>query len=304
MPEVTLLGTGGMLPLKNRWLTSLYTEHNGKAVLIDCGEGTQIALAQHGLKLSRIDLLLITHSHADHVTGLPGLLLSLGNTDRTEPLAICCPAPAEGVIRALLKVCGTLPYPVQLMPLPDKESVTFAAEKIDPLLQISTVCLQHTVPCLGYRLDFFKKPAFKPEQAKSLEIPVQYWKTLHSGMAVILPDGRTIEPKQVTGDPRKPVRIAYSTDTLPIPEIAKFAEGVDLFVCEGMYGTPDKKQSMNEKKHMLMQDACQLAGKAGAERLWLTHYSPAEKHPEQFREELEAVFRNVTISQDGERIVL
>lgn len=304
MPEITLLGTGGMLPLKNRWLTSLYTEHNGQAVLIDCGEGTQIALAQHGLKLSRISLVLITHSHADHVTGLPGLLLSLGNTDRTEPLTICCPAPAEGVIRALLRVCGALPYPVQLQTLSDKEAVTFTAGEIDPLLQVTTLPLRHTVPCLGYRLDFHKKPEFQPEQAKALDIPVQLWKTLHSGTPVTLPDGRTIEPGQVTGAPRKPVRIAYTTDTLPVPEIAEFAEGADLFVCEGMYGTPDKKQSMNEKKHMLMQDACQLAKKAGAGRLWLTHYSPAEKHPAQFREELEQLFGNVTISQDGERIVL
>lgn len=304
MPEITLIGTGGMLPLKNRWLTSLYTEQNGKAVLIDCGEGTQIAFAQHGLKLSRIQMILITHSHADHVTGLPGLLLSLGNTERTEPLTICFPSSAEDAVRGLMQVCGRLPYPVELRPLPEREGVRFSAEQIDPLLQISTLPLRHTVPCLGYRLEFLKKPEFQPEAAKALGVPVQFWKKLHSGEDVVLPDGRKIVSGQVTGPPRPPVRISYTTDTLPIPEIAEFAENSDVLICEGMYGTADKKESMNEKKHMLMQDACLLAKKANAVRLWMTHYSPAEKHPAQFREELQKLYADVTISQDGEYILL
>ena len=94
------------------------------------------------------------------------------------------------------------------------------------------------------------------------------------------------------------------TDTLPIPEIEDFAHDADLFICEGMYGETEKKQSMNEKRHMLMQDACRLAEKAGVKQLWLTHYSPAEKYPENYEKELKKLFKNVRISKDGEKITL
>ncbi len=303
MPDVCLLGTGGMLPLKNRFLTSLLIEHNGKAVLIDCGEGTQVAFAQHDLKLSRIETLLITHGHADHVTGLPGLLLSLGNCSRLHPLDIYYPKSWERVIKSLLTVCDSLPFPVQLHPLPE-QPVSWIAEQIDPMLEISAMPVDHKVPCMGYTLTFRKKPEFLPEQAKALDIPVQFWKLLHKGETVTLSDGRIIQPEQVTGHSRKAVRITYTTDTRPIPEIISFAKDSDLFICEGMYGDPEKKLSMNQKGHMLMQDACQLAVDAHVKRLWLTHYSPAEKHPEQYDAELQKIFPAVKISKDGEKISL
>ncbi len=304
MPNITLLGTGGMLPLKDRFLTSLYVEQNGNAVLIDCGEGTQVAFAQHGLKLSKIKAIFITHSHADHVAGLVGLLLSLGNTGRCDPLPIFCGESAVDTIQHLLAVTGGLPFDVHLHRLPENQSTSIKINKIDPLLQIDTLPLKHSVPCLGYRLTFSKKPEFQPQQAKALEIPVQYWKQLHSGETVTLPDGRKIDSAQVTGAPRPPIIITYTTDTLPIPEIVDFAKGSDLFVCEGMWGNPDKKESMNQKRHMLMQDACQLAKKANVQRLWLTHYSPAEKEPEIFADELQQIFETVVISKDGQNINL
>lgn len=303
MPEICLLGTGGMLPLKERFLTSLFVEHNGKAILIDCGEGTQVAFAKHEKKLSKIETILITHGHADHVTGLPGLLLSLGNCSRTEDLDIYYPEKWDSVLRSLLSVCGCLPFRVNLIGMPEYPC-SWDAEKIDPMMQIAVMPLQHKVPCMGYSLTFRKKPEFLPNLAKQLEIPVQYWKRLHAGEVVMLPDGREIYPEQVTGKSRKAVKITYTTDTLPIPDIIDFARDSDLLICEGMYGDPSKKSSMNQKGHMLMQDACEIARKAHAERLWLTHYSPAEKHPEQYQEVLEKIFPAVTISQDGEFIKL
>lgn len=303
MPDICLLGTGGMLPLKDRFLTSLFVEFNGKAVLIDCGEGTQVAFAQHDCKLSRIETILITHGHADHVTGLPGLLLSLGNCSRTEPLEIYYPAYWARVIKNLLSVCDFLPFSVRLHALENKP-VTWLAGQIDSMLEISAMPVEHKVPCMGYTLTLRKKPVFLPEQAKKLEIPVQYWKNLHKGEKITLPDGRVIQPEQVTGEARKPIKITYVTDTRPIPGIIKFAQNSDLFICEGMYGDADKKDSMNQKGHMLMQDACQLASKANAGRLWLTHYSPAEKHPEAYQEELQKIFPNVRISADGEKLSL
>lgn len=304
MPEICLLGTGGMLPLKNRFLTSLYAEYNGKAVLIDCGECTQVALAQHGLKISRIEIILITHSHADHITGLPGLLLSIGNCSRTEPLDIYIPASAENMVKSLISVCGQLPYEVNVRILPDRNPTAFTAEKIDPMLMISTIPLEHSVNCIGYKLTLSRKPVFAPEKAKSLDIPVKYWKILHGGTSVTLDDGRTFMPSDVTRESRPPVTVTYTTDTLPIPEIADFAKNSDLLICEGMYGDSAKKQSMNEKGHMLMQDACGIALKADVKKLWLTHYSPAETEPEIYEEELKEIFPAVTVSRDGEKITL
>lgn len=303
MPEICLLGTGGMLPLKDRFLTSLFVEFNGKAILIDCGEGTQVAFAQHERKLSRIEAILITHGHADHVTGLPGLLLSLGNCSRTEPLDIYYPAGWERVIKNLLSVCDCLPFPVELHSL-EQKPISWTAEKIDSMLEVSALPVDHKVPCLGYSMTLRKKPVFLPEKAKALEIPVKFWKLLHQGEAVTLPDGREILPEQVTGEARKSVKITYVTDTRPIPEIIDFAKNSDLFICEGMYGDTEKKESMNQKGHMLMQDACELASKANVKELWLTHYSPAEKSPELYQEELQKLFSNIKISKDGESAVL
>ena len=304
MPEITLLGTGGMLPLKDRFLTSFYFEHNGKALLIDCGEGTQVAFAQHGLKLSRIEAIFITHLHADHVTGLPGLLLSLGNTGREKRLPIYCGTSAVMTVKHLLFVAGALPYDVQIIPLGEKKRQTVTFPEIDPLLCVHTLPLQHRAPCLGYRIELGKKPEFLPDQAEALKIPVQFYRTLHAGEDVWLPDGRFIKASQVTGAPREPLHIVYTTDTLPILAIAEFARNADLFVCEGMWGDEGKKDSMNEKGHMLMQDACRLALKAKAKRLWLTHYSPAEKSPEDYAEELSMIFPEVVISKDGEHLTL
>lgn len=304
MPEICLLGTGGMLPLKNRFLTSLYAEYNGKAVLIDCGEGTQVALAQHGLKMSRIETILITHGHADHITGLPGLLLSVGNCSRTLPLDIYVPESAEEMIKNLVSVCGGLPYEVKIHVLPDRNTTAFTAEKIDPLLMVSTIPLEHSVNCIGYKLTLSRKPVFEPEKAKQLDIPVKYWKTLHSGSGVTLDDGRKISPSDVIKEQRPPINISYITDTLPTDRITDFVRNSDLLVCEGMYGDISKKQSMNEKGHMLMQDACEIAVKADVKNLWLTHYSPAESTPESYEDELKNIFECVNISSDGDKLSL
>lgn len=293
-----------MLPLKDRFLTGLYVCHEGKALLIDCGEGMQVALAKAEIRLSTIELVLITHAHADHVTGLPGLLLSMGNCSRDRGLDIFYPESCDKVIRSLLTVCGRLPFEVRLKALPDRESTTFDYSPIGEMFTIKTLPLRHSVRCLGYSMQLDKKPVFQPENAKALGVPVEKWRLLHSGQSVTLEDGRIIKPSQVTGAKRDPIKITYVTDTLPFDEIADFAKGSQLFVCEGMYGEEDKKQSMDQKGHMLMQDACELAKKAQAQRLWLTHYSPAQKHPQQFEKQLRRIFDPVVISEDGAKMTL
>lgn len=304
MLDVCLLGTGGMMPLKNRWLTSCYMEYNGKAILIDCGEGTQIALAESECKMSRIDLLLITHFHADHISGISGFLLSLGNCSRTEPLTIYAPVGAKKIIESLTCICGALPFKLDIHELSVNSSTKFIADTIDSMLEITAMPVRHRVKCLGYSFSFKRKPVFNPNKAKELNVPVKLWSVLHKGENVILEDGSTITTDMVTDGNRKTIKVTYVTDTLPFDDIADLAFRSDLFICEGMYGDESQKDSLNEKHHMLMQDACYLAKLAEVDRLWLTHYSPAMKNPSEYTKTLLKIFSNTTVSKDGQKISL
>ena len=112
MLDVCLLGTGGMMPLPGRRLTALMTRYNGSSLLIDCGEGTQVAIKEKGWTFKPIDAICFTHYHADHISGLPGLLLTMGNTDRREPLTMIGPKGLERVVTALRTIAPELPFQV------------------------------------------------------------------------------------------------------------------------------------------------------------------------------------------------
>ncbi len=304
MVDVCLIGTGGMMPLKDRWLTSCYIECDGRAVLIDCGEGTQIAMAEAELKMSRVEILLITHFHADHISGLAGFLLSLGNCSRTEPLTIYAPVGATEIINKLTCICGGLPFKLDIHELSVREETTFLAPQINEMLEITALPVRHKVNCLGYSFNFKRKPVFNPEKAKSLKVPLKEWKNLHKGESVTLEDGTVITTDMVTDGSRKNIKVTYVTDTLPFDDIANLAFRSNLFICEGMYGDETLKQSMNEKHHMLMQDACKLSALAEVDELWLTHYSPAMKNPNEYKKTLCRLFPNTVISKDGQKTTL
>lgn len=299
MIEVCLPGTGGMIPLENRWTASCWVEFQGEAILIDCGEGTQIALKRSDCKLSRLVLLLITHFHADHVAGLPGLLLTLGNHGKKTPLTIAGPAGLEQVVTSLMTIAPNLPYPVVFKEL-DEEVQSFGFSNIC----FASMPLQHGVPCLGYRITFKRKPVFNPNKAKELGVPLYHYKTLHAGQAVVLDNGKKIEPHMVLEGERSAVSICYCTDTQPVEEISGFAHGADLFICEGMYGEDALCEKMREKGHMVFSDSARLARRAEVKQLWLTHFSPAMKHPERYLETASRIFPHTEVGYDGIRATL
>ena len=290
MIDVTLLGTGGMLPLPERALTALYVRFDGRALLIDCGEGTQTQLRAAGLRFKPIEAILITHFHADHMAGLPGLLLTLGNEGRTEPLTMYGPIGLEKTVNALRAIFPELPYELQFR--------EFGMEKNDHIsvigLEVDIFPADHGIDCLGYCLNLNRAGKFDPAAARSKGIPQKLWGRLQKGECV---EGFT--PADVLGAPRKGIRVLYSTDTRPVPGIVEFGQEADLMILEGMFGEHDKQARAEVSHNMMMQEAAAIAAKTGAKELWLTHYSPATPDPELFAEELNAIFHNTVVAKDG-----
>ncbi len=293
MIKVTLIGTGGMVPLPGRYLASCYIDYQGKAILIDCGEGTQISLHKGKISLNKIDTILITHCHADHVTGLPGLLLTMGNHGRTNPVDIIAPRGSTKILNSLLMVCGFLPFEVRFAELHDTKPQKFS--KIG--LNITSIPLKHHINCLGYSFELILRPHFQPEKAKKLNIPVKLWRLLHGGDEVVV-DDRTITPDMVLGSPRKPIKISYVTDTRPVKLIDEIVKDSDLFICEGMYGNDEMFEGAVAKMHMIFSEAANISLNANVKELWLTHFSPSMPNPEEYKKFAENIFSNTLIGKD------
>ena len=293
MLDICLLGTGGMMPLPYRYLTSMMARCGGSGLLIDCGEGTQIALRKKGWSPKPVDVICFTHYHADHISGLPGFLLTMGNAERTEPLLLVGPRGLERVAGALRTIAPELPFPVQYLELTEARE----QHRLGPFL-LDAFRVNHNVVCYGYRITIPRGGKFDPERAKALNIPLKFWNPLQKGKTVT-ENGITYTPDMVLGETRRGISVVYSTDTRPVPVIAEYAKGADLFICEGMYGEPEKLGKARENKHMTMYEAAELGRKADPREMWLTHYSPSLNHPDEYIEEARKIFPKVKAARDG-----
>jgi ribonuclease Z len=294
MLDVCLLGTGGMMPLPYRWLTSMMARYNGKSILIDCGEGTQIAMKEKGWSPKPIDIICFTHYHADHISGLPGMLLTMGNAERTEPLLLIGPKGLNRVVSALRVIAPELPFEIQCRELTENEErLQFEGFHIDAFR------VHHNVICYGYSLVVERKGKFQVEKAKSLGIPVSCWNRLQHGETVEGPEG-TYTPDMVMGEERKGIKVTYCTDTRPTPAITAYSTGADLLIIEGMYGEPEKKAKAKEYKHMTFYEAADIAAKAEPKEMWLTHYSPSLTRPEEYMKEVRRIFPRAYAARDGQ----
>lgn len=298
MLDVCLLGTAGMMPQPHRWLTALMTRYNGNSLLIDCGEGTQIAMKEAGLSPNPIEVICFTHYHADHISGLPGLLLSMGNSDRREPVTMIGPKGLERVVNSLRVIAPELPFEIKFIELSEPEQTIEIAGYV-----LHAYRVQHNVTCYGYSIEIPRKGKFDVEAAKAYNLPVQMWNPLQKGNTVTW-EGKTYTPDMVMGKARKGIKLAYCTDTRPVERIVKYAKDADLFICEGMYAEPDKLQKAKQYKHMTFYEAAELAKQAGVKEMWLTHFSPSLVGAKSYMKQVREIFPDAYLGEDGKTVEL
>jgi ribonuclease Z len=297
--EAFILGCGGMMPLPNRHLTSVLLRREGELFLFDGGEGTQVSLRSLNLKWKKISVIFVSHTHADHVTGIPGLLMLSSQVDRDDPLYIIGPPRIAEYIEANRRVLDMyINYEIKVREVTEP-GVVYAGEDF----HVRAFSLRHTKPCFGYTLEEDARPGkFHSDKALALGIPRgPLWAKLQSGVSVLTSDGREVHPADVLGKARSGRKFSFVTDTLAFPGIAKEVRDSDLFVCEGMFEN-DLLEDAIAKRHMTAEQAAYIAQLAGnVKKLALIHYSPryTEYNLQRLLKQAQAVFPNTVLSRDS-----
>ena len=296
MIDLTLLGCGGNVPMPNRFLSSLFINYKGSKILIDCGEGTQVAMKKYNCGFKNIDLILITHLHGDHIIGLIGLLQTMGNSGKTDDLTIVGPIGIIDAIKAIKVLVEYLPYKVNIIENPKQ---TFSLEHdILKDIDISTINLDHSTECIGYSLYFKRKPKFDREKAILNQVPQNLWKKLQENSSAIYKD-KTYYADMVLGENRRGIKLSFITDTRPTFEIPEFIYESDLFICEGMYGDDLDISKAVKNKHMTFRESASLANAGNVDKLLLTHFSPSIENPKDFIQNATNLFEDTIIGEDG-----
>ena len=304
MLTVTLLGTAATLPRPDRALSAAVLTCQGRHILLDCGEGTQVAL--HRLRISpmKIDLIALTHFHGDHMLGLPGLLQTMGTLNRTRELVICGPEGLEAVMRAVLFLADELPFPVRLMTLPPEGLVLSALNGQWPQgATLTAFPTLHRVPAQGYRLDLPRLRRLDRDRAEAAGVPRRSWRRLQSGQAVRVGD-RLISPDDVCEPERPGLAAVFTGDTAPCGAVADAARGADLLIMDSTYADDALADKAAFYGHSTFRQAAELAAAAGVKRLWLTHFSAMLEIPEEHLPIAQSVFPGAVCGADGMREVL
>jgi len=296
--DICLLGTCGMMPMPGRWLSCALVRCGSSLILLDCGEGTQVPWKALGWGFRQLGAICLTHMHAAHVLGLPGVLFMVAHAGRTEPLDIYGPHGTTYIIEGLRRVVPELPYPVRIHELKSGEQFELPGE-----LYASCAAAAHGIPCLAYRIELERKPAFLPERAQALGLPVQFWSRLQHGESIEY-NGQIVTPDSVLGPPRRGISFAFITDTRPTRALGEFARDVDLLICESMYDDPEDLPLARANAHMLAEESAGIAAHAGAHALILTHFSPKISDPSRVEKAAQRVFVNTRAARDGMVVTL
>lgn len=296
MIDITLVGSSGVYPLPNRSLTAMIFRYAGFNTLVDCGEGTQIALRNVGFSIPNLDVICITHCHADHILGLPGLLLSLNNMDGVRPLTIIAPEGFKLWFDNTMSCLPKLNFPILV------QEVRFNSEFCFGNTKLKTFCVDHTIQCFGYKFIVERSGRFNEKKALASGVPKEYWSFIQAGYIFKKQDGEIIDKNTILDPQRMPISVVYSTDTRPCLTLQENLQGTDLAILEGMYNDEKDLEKAIEVKHMLATEACQLAADANVGELWLTHLGPSTTHLD--LDKLKRIFNNVRTGYTGCNISL
>lgn len=291
MFDVCLLGTGGMLPIPRRFLSSMMLRYNGTTILVDCGEGTQIPMQQLGWGFKNIDTIIFTHYHGDHITGLPGIIYQMLNTDRTEPLRLMGPKGIIILKNLIDALFDRISFKIEFIELEHDVPIDIGD------ITVNNTEAYHTIPCYSYSFSIKRLPKFDVEKANSNGIPVKFWNILQHGGTVSYKD-KLLIPDMVLSEPRKGLKVSFSTDTRPLDNIRNLIELSNLYIGEGMYGDENEKDKAVEKRHSTFMETAKMAKDANVSELWLTHFSPSMKNPDIFINNAKCMFENVRIGKD------
>ena len=299
MLDITLLGTAALVPLPERALTAAVLVCGGRAILFDCGEGTQSAARRAKASLMKADLIALTHYHGDHIFGLPGLMQTMSCMGRTEPLALCGPQGLEQAMAPILRLAGWLSYDVRLLTLPEgglRMADAFPGWPAEA--RLSPFPTEHRVPSQGYCFTLGRAGKFQPEKARALGVPMPLWGQLQKGQAVEAA-GRTVRPEEVLGPERKGLKFVFSGDTMPCDALTDAAFRADLLICEATYGENEQAALARSHGHMTFAQAAKTAADAEAKALWLAHFSQMIEDPEAYLPFAQAVFPSARCGADG-----
>lgn len=302
MVDLLLLGCGGGMPMPNRFLSSTLLSYKGRKILIDCGEGTQVSMRISNTGFKAIDIICITHIHGDHIVGLPGLLGTIGNSGRTEPLIIIGPEGICDTVNKLRVIANWLPYEIYIIENPKEPLEMDKYISLD--VQISTIELEHSSSCIGYGFCFKRQRKFDVEKAIKNNVPKNLWGILQKGKERITLDEIEYTDEMVLGNERKGIKISIITDTRPIEKIHEFIEESDYFICEGTYGNDEDLPKAVKNKHMTFREAATLAKNGKVKNLLLTHFGTAMNEPEEYLSNAKEIFSNTIIGFDRYKTTL
>lgn len=293
MIYVTILGTSGMTPLPDRHLSSCLVRYQGTSYLIDAGEGTQIAIKKMGYSLKKIDYILFTHYHTDHIGGLVGLLASMSNSEKTNTLTIIGPKGLNRIVDAAKRMISNPPFMIKTIEIIDSIETLHLNG-----LEVTPFPVKHGIACFGYKFILNRDGKCDVEKAKANDVPMEHWSAIQQNN-IVIQDNRVYTKDLINSLARKGIKFVYTTDTRPCPAIEHAAKDADLFICEGMYGEPSQINNANKNYHMTMQEAASIAASCHVKELILTHYSPSIVQPSKYLGELRYVFRHTTMGIDG-----
>ena len=292
--KIVILGAGGTIPTLFRNLPAVALQRKGEVFLFDCGEATQIQFSRSSLSLGKLSYIFISHLHGDHLTGLPGLLMTLSQLSRSSPLHIFGPPGIGEYVGAIKKYLGFNP-PYDLIVKEIEGGTILRGEGY----WVESAPSDHRVFNLAYALEEEKRPGrFFLDKAIKLGVPEgPLFRRLQLGEDIILNNGRMIRSQEVIADPRMGRKIVYAIDTRPCEAVVKLSLRADLLVHDGMFGD-DLRGEAKKKGHSTVIQAAEVAKKAKAKRLILSHISARYGSTKDLEKEAASIFPGAVVAKD------